>query len=50
MDRDDRPGAAASRGGAGLDEMDPVAEPGEPDGADEADIAGADDGERTFAR
>ena len=40
--------SVASRVAPGLDEVDAVAEPGEPDGADETDIAGADDGERTF--
>ena len=30
---------------AGLDEADGVAESGEADGADEADVAGSDDGE-----
>ena len=47
MDRDPTGPERREPGGAGLDEMDPVAEPGEPDGADETDIAGADDGERT---
>ena len=48
VDRDPTGPERREPGGAGLDEMDPVAEPGEPDGADETDIAGADDGERTF--
>ena len=48
VDRDATGPERREPGGAGLDEVDPVAEPGEPDGADETDVAGADDGERTF--
>ena len=48
VDRDVTGPERGEPGGAGLDDVDAVAEPGEPDGADETDIAGADDGERTF--